>query len=232
MAEESMKDFENELEESYKKIGNGEMSSDEMSAWEKAQQCLESKEILELEVSGIVKGGVIVMFEGIRGFIPASRLSLGHVDDLNDWLGKKVRVRVINVNPEKKRLVLSAREILKKERDLQREQKISEIKVGSVLEGTVDSIKDYGAFIDLGNDVSGLLHISQIANERIKHPSDRLKEGEKVTVKVISNKDNKIGLSIRALLKDKKEREETRVDLPKSENIGTSLGDLLKNIKL
>ncbi|HAD18972.1 MAG TPA: hypothetical protein DCF42_01105, partial [Lachnospiraceae bacterium] len=113
-----------------------------------------------------------------------------------------------------------------------RARRVSEIKTGTVLEGKVETIKDYGAFIDLGDGVSGLLHISQIARERIKHPSDRLKEGDTVTVKVISNKDGKIGLSIRALLEEKQREEEVKVDLPESEAIGTSLGDLLKNINL
>ena len=124
--------------------------------------------------------------------------------------------------------------LLAEERDQERADNIAKIEVGSVVEGTVESLQDYGAFVDLGNGVSGLIHISKIARERIRHPKEKLAEGDKVTVKVISNKDGKIGLSIRDLLEDneKKEREEVRVKLPKSEPIGTSLGDLLKNIQL
>ena len=231
---ESMKDFEKELEASYEVMGDGESSTDELLAWQKIGELLESKETLTVEISGVVNKGVIAMVDGIRGFIPASRLSLRRVEDLNEWLGKEIKVRVIKVDKENNSLVLSAREILKEERDQERAENISKIQVGSVLEGTVESLQDYGAFVDLGNGISGLIHISKIAKERIKHPKDKLAEGDKVTVKVISNKDGKIGLSIRDLLEDteKKEREEVRVKLPKSEPIGTSLGDLLKDIKL
>ena len=229
---ESMKDYEKELEESYKMMGDGETSTDQLLAWQKAGEYLESKEILELEVSGIVKGGVIVQVEGLRGFIPASKLSLKRIDELNDWLGKTVRVRVITADRENNKLVLSAREILKEERDAERAAKRDAIQVGAVIEGTVETLKEYGAFVDLGDGVSGLVHVSQISTERIKHPGDVLKEGQKVTVKVIGKKDGKISLSIRALSDEKKKREEERVVLPKSEEIGTSLGDILKGLDL
>ena len=102
------------------------------------------------------------------------------------------------------------------------------------MEGTVESMQSYGAFIDLGEGISGLLHVSQISDKRIKHPADVLQEGQKVTVKVIKNQDGKIGLSMKALIeeKQKQEEEEIRENIPKSEEIGTSLGDLLKNLKL
>ena len=95
-------------------------------------------------------------------------------------------------------------------------------------------MQSYGAFIDLGEGISGLLHVSQISDKRIKHPADVLQEGQKVTVKVIKNQDGKIGLSMKALIeeKQKQEEEEIRENIPKSEEIGTSLGDLLKNLKL
>ena len=95
-------------------------------------------------------------------------------------------------------------------------------------------MQSYGAFIDLGEGISGLLHVSQISDKRIKHPADVLQEGQKVTVKVIKNQDGKIGLSMKALIeeKQKQEEEEIRENIPKSEEIGTSLGDLLKKLKL
>lgn len=229
---ESMKDYEKELEESYKVMGDGETTTDEMLAWQKVVEYLESKEILELEVTGIVNKGVIVQVEGLRGFIPGSKLALRRIDDLNDWLGKTVRVRVITADQENNKLVLSAREILREERDAQRAAKRDAVQVGAVIEGTVETLQDYGAFVDLGDGVSGLVHISQISTERIKHPSVVLEEGQKVTVKVIGKKDGKISLSIRALQEETKKREETKVVLPKSEDIGTSLGDILKGLNL
>ena len=229
---ESMKDFEKELEASYQYMGDGEKDTDELYAWEKVKEYMDNKEILEVEISGIVNKGVIAMVEGIRAFIPGSRLSLKYVDDLNAWLGKTIRVRVITAEPEENKLVLSAREILKEERDAEKAGRIAAIETGAVLTGTVETIKDYGAFVGLGEGVSGLVHISQISRERIKHPSVVLSEGQEVTVKVIGKKDGKISLSIKALEEEKEREEEVKVELPKSEEIGTSLGDLLKNIKL
>lgn len=232
MAEETMKDLEKELEESYKTMGDGEHDTDTLIAWTKIQEHYDNKEILTVEISGIVNKGVIALVEGIRGFVPASRLSLSRVDDLNEWLGKEIRVRIITADQEADKLVLSAREILKEERDEKKKLKLDAIEVGSVFTGKVDSIQDYGAFVDLGDGISGLVHISQISLERIKHPSAVLSEGQEVTVKVIGKQNGKLKLSMKALLEEKKKEEEIKVELPKAEAIGTSMGDLLKNIKL
>lgn len=228
----NMQDMEKELEESYKMMGDGEHDTDTLLAWAKIKEMFEAKETLTVEISGIVNKGAIALVEGIRGFIPVSRLSLERVDDLNEWLGKEIRVRIITADMESDKLVLSAREILKEERAEQKKLKMSAIQVGSVFTGTVESIQDYGAFVDLGDGISGLVHISQISTERIKHPSAVLKEGQQVQVKVIGKQDGKLKLSIRALLEEKKKEEEVKVELPKSESIGTSMGDLLKDLKL
>lgn len=228
---ESMKDFEKELEESYKVMGDGEKDTDTLLAWEKIKELYAEQATLDVTVSGIVNKGVIALVEGIRGFIPASRLSLSHVDDLNPWFGRELKVRIITADAENDKLVLSAREILKEERDAQKKLKVAEIKEGEVLTGKVETIKDYGAFVDLGDGVSGLVHISQISLDRIKHPSVVLKEGQEVQVKVIGNKDGKISLSMKALLQEKEEEEEVQVEIPETEEIGTSMGDLLKNFK-
>ena len=121
---------------------------------------------------------------------------------------------------------------IKEQRDAEKKLKVAEIKEGEVLTGKVETIKDYGAFVDLGDGVSGLVHISQISLDRIKHPSVVLKEGQEVQVKVIGNKDGKISLSMKALEEEKKEEEEIHVEIPKAEEIGTSLGDLFKGLKL
>lgn len=230
---ETMADFAKELEESYKLMGDGEYDTDTLLAWQKIQEYLESKEILTVEISGIVNKGVIALVEGIRGFVPVSRLDIKPVDDTNPWLGREIRVRVIEANMEKGKLVLSAREILREEAAEAKKLKIADIKVGEVREGTVESLQTYGAFIDLGDGISGLLHISQISEKRIKHPKAVLEEGQKVTVKVIKNQDGKVGLSMKALIEaTEKEEEAEHIEIPKSESISTSLGDLLKNIKL
>ena len=98
--------------------------------------------------------------------------------------------------------------------------------------GTVETLQNYGAFIDLGNGLSGLVHVSQISDKRIKTPADVLEVGQSVDVKVIGVKDGKISLSMKALIEKKEEEVVEKVVIPKAENIGTSLGDLFKNIKL
>ncbi len=229
-----MKDIENELEKSYEFMGDGEVSTDELIAWDNAKTYMEEKKTLELEVTGVVNKGVVADLEGLRAFIPASKLSLSRVDDLNEYLGKTVRVRVVTCDKENQKLVLSAREILREERDDERKKKIDAVEVGSVMTGKVDTIKEYGAFVDLGDGLSGLVHVSQIANKRVKHPADELKEGQEVTVKVTEKKNGKLSLSMKALLEPGNGDEEPRekIVLPKSENIGTSLGSILKNIKI
>lgn len=207
-------------------------AADEL-AWKKLQQYMDEKTVLDVKIGGVVKGGVIAYVEGIRGFIPASKLSLSYVENLENWLNKEIQVQVITVEPEKKRLVLSARELLREKAAEERRAKISNVQVGLVTEGKVESIQPYGAFIDLGDGLSGLVHVSQISDKRIKSPDVVLKVGDTVKVKVIAIKDGKLSLSMKAL-KDvaAEEVREEKVVLPKSEELTTNLGELFKNIKL
>lgn len=232
--EETMKDYEEMLEESYSLMGDGVHDTDALLAWKKAKELKESKEIITVTVTGIVKGGVVADFDGIRAFIPVSKLALERIDDCNPFLGRQLEVRVFEADMDADKLILSAKEILKERQEQSRKKKISDVKVGQVFHGTVATIKDYGAFIDLGDGMSGLVHVSQISHERIKFPGDVLKEGQEVDVKVIEIKDGKLSLSIKALLENPEEPApvEEDVKVPEAEAIGTSLGDLLKGIKL
>ncbi len=230
-ATESMQDMGKALEASYEMMGDGEHDTDTLIAWAKIKELYAAKTTLTVEITGVVNKGVITQVEGIRAFIPGSRLSLQRVEDLNDWLGKEIQVRIITADQDNDKLVLSAREILKENRDNAKKMRLSAIEVGSVFDGKVDSIQDYGVFVDLGNGVSGLVHVSQISQERVKHPGDVLAVGDEVKVKVIGKQDGKLKLSIKALLEQKKQEEEERVVIPKAESIGTSMGDLLKNLK-
>ena len=229
--EESMKDYEKMLEESYSLMGGGVHDTDTLLAWRKAEELQESQENITVTVSEVVKGGVVADFEGIRAFIPISKLSLERIDDCNQFLWKEIEVRVFEANMDEDKLILSAKEILKEKQEISRKKKLSDVQVGQVLHGVVATIKDYGAFVDLGDGLSGLVHISQISHKRIKHPGVALKEGQEVDVKVIDIKDGKISLSIKALLDDAEEQLEEDIDIPESEEIGTSLGDLLKGFK-
>lgn len=236
--EENMENLGQALEESYAYMGNGEYDTDTLLAWEKINKYKETGEILPVTVSGIVNKGVIALVEGVRGFIPVSRLDINHVEDTNVWLGRDIRVRVIEADMEKSKLVLSAREILREEsaaaRKAQKEMAVSKIEVGSVVEGKVESLQTYGAFVDLGNDVTGLVHISQITTNHIKSPKEALEIGQTVKAKVIKNEGGKISLSIRELLEEQRiqEEEEIKNNIPEVENIGTSLGSLLSGLKL
>ena len=168
-------------------------------AWKKAAEYLENETVLDVKIGGVVNAGVIAYVEGLRGFIPASKLSLSYVENLEDFLNKEIQVRVITVDPEKKKLVLSAREILREKAAEARRNKISNVEIGLVTEGKVESIQPYGAFIDLGDGLSGLVHVSQISEKRIKSPDVVLKVGDTVKVKVIAVKDGKLSLSMKAL---------------------------------
>ena len=203
-------------------------------AWDKLQELKESGEILDVVVKGVVNGGVIAYVEGVRGFIPASKLALSYVEDTNEYLNKPIQVRVFDVEKENKRLILSAREILREKAEEERRNKVSNVQVGLVTEGVVESLQPYGAFVDLGNGLSGLVHISQICEKRIKNPSEVLAVGDKVKVKVTAVKDGKLSLSIKeATDMMAKEVEEEVIELPNSgEEATTSLGTLFANIKL
>lgn len=209
--------------------------ANEVLAWDKLRKYKEEGTNLKVKIAGIVKSGVVAYLEGIRGFIPASKLDLNYVEEdaLNDWLGKEIEVRVITADEDDDHLVLSAREILREKAAEERKAKISNVEIGLVTEGTVESIQPYGAFIDLGNGLSGLVHVSQICEKRIKTPAAVLKVGDKVKVKVINMKDGKLSLSMKALNDVAAEEiQEETIELPESEAVTTSLGSLFANIKL
>lgn len=200
-------------------------------AWEKLNDMKNDRTVVPVKISEIVKGGAVAFLEGIRGFIPASKLAAEYVEDLNEYNGKTIDVTVITADEENKKLVLSGREPARLKLDQERSKKISKCAVGAVMEGTVDTIKDYGAFVSLENGLSGLLHISQISGQRIKHPGVVLKEGQKVKVKIISTADNKISLSIKAL-EDGDETEREVFDYKEQGEASTGLGALLSGLKL
>ena len=206
----------------------------EVLAWDKLAELQKSGEALDVVVKGIVNGGAIAYVEGIRGFIPASKLALSYVEDTEEYLNKPLIVQVIDVDKAKKRLVLSAKELLREKADEDRRNKISNIEVGFVTEGTVESLQPYGAFVDLGNGISGLVHISQISMNHIKSPKEALEVGQIVKAKVIKNDGGKISLSIKDLLEEKRiqEEEEIKNNMQEVESIGTSLGSLLSGLKL
>ena len=223
-----------QLMENTESMADYEEHFDDANPWNIVKDYLEKGTVLHVTIEGIVNGGAIAMVEGIRGFIPASRLSLSYIEDLESYLLKEVDVKVIEADQAQGRLILSAREILREQEKKAKEELLASVKVGRVLKGKVESLQTYGAFIRLENGLSGLVHISQISTQRIKSPDQVLKVDDEVDVKVIGIKEGKISLSIKALMEEKESEEEPeeKIELPKSEAIGTSLGDLFKNLKL
>lgn len=230
---ESMKDYSNELEQSYSYMGDGVHNTDELLVWQKASELLESKEPVTVTVTEVKKGGVIVDFEGVNGFVPISRISTERIDDLKPYLYKELTVQVIEVDMDSDKLVMSARELLKAKEAEEIRKKIQQVSVGMIVEGVVESLKDYGAFVRLDNGLSGLVHISQISDKRIKHPGVILTVGQEVQTKVIDVKDGKISLSIKALAESTEiEDQNEDYEIPPSESIGTSLASLLSGLNL
>ena len=218
--------------------GNGnillsKVEATDVLAWDKLKELKASGEVLDVVVKGVVNGGAVAYVEGVRGFIPASKLALNYVEDANEYLNRHIQVQVIDVNKEDKKLILSAKEILREKAEEERKNKISNIQPGFVTEGIVESLQPYAAFVDLGKGVSGLVHISQICEKRIRKPSEVLAVGDKVKVKVTAVKDGKLSLSIKEATDMMAKEVEEEIEIPQSgEEATTSLGSLFANIKL
>ncbi|NLG03110.1 MAG: S1 RNA-binding domain-containing protein [Clostridia bacterium] len=207
--------------------------ANDVLAWDKLKTLMDEKTAITVHISEVVKSGAVAFLEGIRGFIPASKLALEYVEDLDSFLHKDIEVRVITVDEEQKKLILSARDILREKEAEQNAVRISNVEVGLVTEGIVESLQPYGAFVRLNSGLTGLVHISQISEKRIKHPSVVLKEGETVKVKIIAVKDGKLSLSMKALNDVAAAEIVTETyDLPETEELTTSLGSLFANLKL
>ncbi|MBQ9928639.1 MAG: S1 RNA-binding domain-containing protein [Lachnospiraceae bacterium] len=216
--------------------GNILLSKKEANAvlsWDVLEGYLQEKKDITVKVSEAVNAGVVAYVEGIRGFIPASQLDISYVEDVIPYVGKKLTVRVTTVDKAKEKLILSAKEVLKEQEKEAHDHKVAMIVPGTILEGTVESLQTYGAFVDLKDGLSGLVHISQICQKRIKKPSEVLKVGDKVKVKVLNTNDGKISLSIKAVEEEQEAQEREDFDTAQfssDESVGTSLGDLFKNL--
>ena len=235
---ETMEDYAAELEASYKAFDERhfelpETDDAEGEKWAEFAQMMADRTVLNVKIAEAVKGGVVAFVNEVRAFIPASQLSTEYVEKLEDWQGKHVEAVIITVDPEKKRLVLSGRQVERQKREEARKERLAQFKPGDVVEGTVDSLKDYGAFVKLAEGVDGLVHISQISTQRIKHPGAVLKEGQTVKVKILSIADGKISLSMKVLAEQETAREEHETfNYKETASATTGLGDLLKGLKL
>lgn len=157
--------------------------ADEGEAWNRVKETFENQEVIEAEVVEAVKGGLVLDI-GLRGFMPASQVDRGYVADLGHYLSQKLQAKIIELDRHKNRVILSRKAVIEEERQKARETIWAELEEGQVRSGTVKSLTDFGAFVDLGG-VDGLIHISELSWGRVKHPSEILQVGNKIEVKIL-----------------------------------------------
>jgi len=173
---------------------------DAEDAWGSLEEKFNTKETIGTEVKDVVKGGLVVDL-GVRGFIPASLVEDYFVETFEEYRGRMMTFKIVELDKEKNRLILSHRAVIQEEKASQKGEVLDKLKEGEVLEGTVQRLATFGAFIDIGG-IDGLVHISQLSHDHIEKVSDVLKEGEKVNVKILSiDRDSeRISLSIKDTL--------------------------------
>ncbi|WP_010284258.1 30S ribosomal protein S1 [Bacillus timonensis] len=169
-------------------------------AWDDLEQKFNTGEVFEAVVKDVVKGGLVVDL-GVRGFIPASLVENYYVEDFSDYKDKALTVKVVELDREKNRVILSHRAVVEEEQKNKKQHVLDSLQVGAVLEGTVQRLTDFGAFVDIGG-IDGLVHISQLSHEHVSKPSDVVEEGQVIKVKVLSvDRDNeRISLSVKETL--------------------------------
>lgn len=206
----------------------------EEESWQKMVQALEDRTVFRVKVLTSVNAGVVAYLEGIRGFIPASQLATEYVEDVDAFVGETLEVVVITADVEKKRLVLSAKEVTKEKAAKEHEKKLNALEKGFVTEGIIERIEPYGCFVNIGDGLTGLVHISQICNKFLKSPNEVVKLGQSVKVKVLEVNEGKIRLSMKAaedIAPEIASDEEAQTEYH-DEEATTSLAGLLAGIKL
>lgn len=214
------------------------------AVWDDFKAKMDNKENISVKINSDVKGGVVAYVNGVRGFIPASQLSIAYVEDLSAWVGKTIDVKVITVEPEDRRLVLSGKAAEKEIADAKAAEKMKTLQIGDVFEGTVDRLAPFGVFVSFDDGLSGLVHISQMANKRVEKPEDVCQKGDTVKVKVIGIDDGKIRLSMKQANSDKTipyspagggkrfNPRDPEYNYKEDGRATTNLGSLLKDIKI
>lgn len=174
-----------------------------LKGWDKVSEAYEKGTTVNGVVSEVVNSGVIALFSGIRVFVPASQLSDRHVDDLSQFLRKPITLKIIDFNRQKKKVVGSHKAILQSEREENKKILWEKLEVGQVLKGTVRRLTDFGVFVDIGG-IDGLIHISELSWNRIKHPSEVVKEGQELEVSVmdINKEKEKVSLGYKKTMDD------------------------------
>ena len=169
--------------------------------WEQLEEDYNKSNVIKCKVVDVIKDGLIVVVKGINGFIPASQISVNHIGNLYEYKNEILKVKIIDVNRRKNKIILSSKEVEKEILIQEREQLWKSLKIGQEVEGIVKKIVDFGVFVNIGG-LDGLIHISDLTWERINHPSEVLNIGDKVKVKIINldKKKNRISLSLKETL--------------------------------
>lgn len=206
----------------------------EEKAWERMRQALEDRRVFSVKVLTSVNAGVVAFVDGIRGFIPASQLALEYVEDVDQFVGETLEVIVITADPEKRKLVLSAKEVARERAAEEQERKLNALQKGFITEGIIERIESYGVFVKIGGGLTGLVHISQICNKFLHSPNEVVKMGQRVKVNVLDVSEGKIRLSM-------KEAEDTAPEVAEDGEVSmeyhdgeatTSLAGLLAGIRI
>ncbi|MCC3379263.1 30S ribosomal protein S1 [Paenibacillus farraposensis] len=187
------------IDDGKEKLVLSKRAIDSENAWEKLEKLFESKEVFEVIVNDVVKGGIVVDV-GMRGFIPASMVERHFVEDFSDYKGRTLRVVVKELDRENNKVILSQKDVLEAEFEANKQKVMAELKEGQELVGTVQRLTQFGAFVDVGG-VDGLVHVSEIAWTHVDKPSDAVSEGDQVKVKVlkVDPEKGKISLSMKAV---------------------------------
>jgi len=211
--------------------------SAQLFSWDKLKEAMDEETVIHVRIADTVPAGLIAYVENIRGFIPISQISMEHVEDTSIYANQTMDVLITTVDPAQNKLILSAKKLLQKKAVDEKNAKISSLQKGLITTGTVEKIVPYGAFVRIEDDLSGLVHISEICGRRLQSPKEVLHEGDTVTVKIIQIADGKISLSIKQAENhlDKEEIVEHISDVPaeytSEESASTSLASLLAKLK-
>jgi len=176
--------------------------ADHEQAWAKLAEAYETGQPIEGEVLQVVKGGLII-FVGLRAFLPASQVGLRYEPNLEKYVGQTLRVRVIELDRSRNKVIVSQKVVLEEELEAKRAALWQELAEGQVRKGTVTKLTDFGAFVDLGG-IEGLVHISELSWARVKHPSEVLQEGEEIEVMVlgVDRERERVSLGLKQVLPD------------------------------
>ena len=174
-----------------------------LSAWLQLEKALENGELVTGTITGKVKGGLTVMTNGIRAFLPGSLVDLRPVKDTTPYEGKTLEFKVIKLDRKRNNVVLSRRQVLEASMGEERQKLLETLHEGAVVKGVVKNITDYGAFVDLGG-IDGLLHITDMAWRRVRHPSEVLQVGQEVEAKVLKfdQEKSRVSLGVKQLGED------------------------------